>query len=427
MTVLHRAATMVLMFLLLVLLLAAACGDDEATPEDNQPPEETAQPTEEPEEDVTITIGNLTDLTGPAASTGNTITMALEDLVEYFNQQDYIPGVELKVETYDAQLDPSKDIPAYEWLLERGADVIFTIQPATPITLKPRADADQVVLFAATGDLEFLSPPGYVFVVATSVPQYEAYTLLKWIADNDWDYHANGPARIGGAGWDWGYSNGVFAAMEEYADAHPDQFDWTGGHFTPLGTFVWEPEVQALKDCDYVFVPELMPAFVKEFRNAGYEAKFLGTDVQASRTGLLHDANLWDEINGMLFIRGTRWWNEEEEMNELPRQLLYENHPGEAESIIHSGNTYLSITNINVMLDLIAKTVESVGAENFDSPALYDVAQSYSMTVEGIEGFFSFSQTKRLSSNYYGIYVANGIEKDLHRVDPEWIPISLGP
>ncbi|NQT73892.1 MAG: ABC transporter substrate-binding protein [Chloroflexi bacterium] len=201
MTVSLKAEVVALAVLLMMLLSLAACGDDAATPEDKQTPVETTQPTEE---EVVITIGNLTDLTGPAAATGKTITMALEDIIEYYNEQNLIPGVELKIVTYDAQLDPARDIPAYEWLLERGADVIFTIQPATPITLKPIVDADQVMLFAATGDLEFISPPGYVFVVATSVPQYEAYTLMKWISTNDWDYAINGPARIGGAGWDLG-------------------------------------------------------------------------------------------------------------------------------------------------------------------------------------------------------------------------------
>ncbi|NQT73891.1 MAG: hypothetical protein HQ553_14175 [Chloroflexi bacterium] len=215
--------------------------------------------------------------------------------------------------------------------------------------------------------------------------------------------------------------------MKEYADAYPDQFDWAGAHLTPLGTFNWGPEVQSLKDCDYVVVPESMTTFVKEFRNAGYDAKFLGTDVHASTMGLVHDANLWDEIDGMLFIRGTRWWNEDEDMNDLTRQLLYDNHPGEADSIIHSGNTYLVVASIDVMLDMIAQTVESVGPENFNSPALYDIAQSYSMTVEGIEEFFNFSETKRLSANYYGIYEARSTERDLFRVDPEWIPISHGP
>ncbi|MFC2028047.1 ABC transporter substrate-binding protein [Chloroflexota bacterium] len=417
----------VLAILLLASMFLTSCGDDDATQEDKETPIETIQQTEEPAEDVVITIGNLTDLTGPAAATGQTITMALEDVIGYYNEQNLIPGVELDLVTYDGQLDPSKDIPGYEWLLERGADVIFTIQPATPITLKPRVDSDQVILFAASGDLEFISPPGYVFVVATSVPQYEAYTLLNWIAANDWDYAANGPARIGGAGWDWGYSNGVFAAMEEYSNAHPDQFDWAGAHLTPLGTFIWGPEVDALKDCDYVFVPESMTTFVREFRSAGYEARFLGSDVQASVTGLVDDANLWDEIDGMLFVRGTRWWNEEGELLDLAKQLLYDNHPGEADSIIHSGNTYLAANNVNVMLDLIAQTVESVGPGNFDSQALYDVAQSYSMTVEGIEGFFSFSETKRLSANYYAIYEARSTERDIFRADPEWVPISTGP
>lgn len=97
-----------------------------------------------PTEPVTIAIGNLTDLTGVSANGMEPINMALGDMVRYYNENNLIPGVELEVETYDGQYNPSNDISGYEWLLERGADIIFTPVPPTPASLRTRVNEDKV-------------------------------------------------------------------------------------------------------------------------------------------------------------------------------------------------------------------------------------------------------------------------------------------
>ncbi|MBM3133259.1 MAG: ABC transporter substrate-binding protein [Chloroflexi bacterium] len=232
-----RIATRVGIALLVILsmgtALLAACGDG-----DGEGGEGTASPTAKSTkttvtsgEPVVITIGNLTDLTGPASQGMDLVNKALADMAKYYNDKGYIPGVELEVIDYDGQLDPSKDVPGYEWLRGKGADLIWTSVPAAPTTLKVRVDEDRIVLFTPAIDKNELVPPGYTFCVAV-VPQFEAYTLLKWIAENDWDYRAKGPAKIGGAGWMEGYSPAFMKAAEEYCQTHPDQFQWVGTYLT---------------------------------------------------------------------------------------------------------------------------------------------------------------------------------------------------
>ena len=208
--------------LAMALALSLGCGnDDKPTNPPLMQPESTPA---EYMEDVVITIGNLSDLTGVGATTLEYINMALDDLVEYYNSENLIPGIELEVITYDGQFDPSRDIPGYEWLKERGADLIFTAIPDTPLTLKSIVDKENMPLFAASGYQEMLDPPGYVFVMGP-IPEHQAYTFLSWIAENDWDYESNGPAKIGGASWAEGYSESFMAGMKEYSEAHPDQFE----------------------------------------------------------------------------------------------------------------------------------------------------------------------------------------------------------
>ncbi len=411
-----RISRQVIVTLLLILwvvsmLLLACSSNDDGTQSQEQ-------------EDVVITIGNLSDLTGVAANAMELIDMALEDLVEHFNEENLIPGVELEVITYDGQYDPARDIPGYEWLRERGADLIWTPAPPAAATLKPRADEDKFMLFASAANLDELMPAGYTFSAGT-IPEFQAYTLLDWLAKNDWDYTTNGPAKIGAAGWADNYLTSLFDAAEEYADVHPDQFEWVSGHLTDFG-FTWGPEVDALKDCDYIIIPNPMTNFVKGYRELRYTAKFLGTDNHGAFLGMIDDAGLWDEIDEMLMIRSTKWWNEEGAIIDLTKKLLYEYHPDEAEEIMAKGVGYIAMANLYQVLTIIQNAAEIVGPDNVDSEALYEAAQSFSLMVDGVERF-NFNETKRYSTNYYGIYLADETSEDLIRVGTEWYQQLLEP
>ncbi len=257
-------------------------------------------------------------------------------------------------------------------------------------------------------------------------PQYEAYTLLKWIAENDWDYETKGPAKIGGAAWSESYSDALLPAMEEYCSNHPDQFEWEGGYLTSFG-FLWQAEVEALKDCDYVYPGIIMQNFVQQYREAGHTAaKFMGSDSQAVFLGMIDTAELWDEIDGMIFLKTSRWWNEEGEIINLTRQLVDQYHSDEAEEIIRSGNGYLSVNQIYPMFMIIADAAEAVGPQNIDSQALYDAATSMVFTVEGVQRA-SFNETKRDAVDAYSIYEARAAEDDIFRVQDEWFPTVRNP
>ena len=377
-------------------------------------------------EPVKITIGNLTDLTGPASNQFILINTAFEDIVRYYNENSLIPGVELEVVSYDGQLDPANDIPGYEWLKERGADLIFTCTPDTPLTLKPIVDKEKMPLFASNGCQEMLDTPGYVFIIGV-IPEHQAYTLLNWIAENDWDYESNGPAKIGGASWIESYSQSFMDAMQEYAEAHPDQFEWIGGHLSNF-TFNWGAEAEALKDCDYVY-PCISPvAFVKEYRSINDTTKFIGGDPHLTWFSQVDAAQVWDEIDGTLYIRGgSLWWNEDEELINLAKEILYKYHPNNAEQIIREGAAYASVAGVCYpILEMIADAVETVGAENFTSQALYDAAISYSQVFDEVE-WAGFTQTRRYAYSNYLIYRASAADEDIIRADENWIPHLVEP
>jgi len=410
--------------MLLLLSLSIGCTSGEPSPSPLVRPTATPEIPETPP-DVVITIGNLSDLTGVSSNAMVYINMALDDLIKYYNENNLISGVRLNVITYDGQMNPAMDIPGYEWLREKGADLIFTPIPATPTTLKPRVDKDEVVLFGMAASKDGFLPPGYVFNVGVA-SQNEAYTILSWIAENDWDYETKGPAKVGGAAWSESYSDELHAAMEEYCSAHPDRFEWEGGYLTHY-SMNWQAEVEALRDCDYVYPGIVMKTFVEQYRGAGYtEAKFIGSDTQAALMGMVDKAELWDEIDGMLFLRASRWWNEEGEMVNLAKQLLHENHPDDAESIIRSGNGYLTVNQIYPMFSIIADAAEAVGPQNLDSQALYNSITSLVVTSDGVQRL-SFGEEKRDAIDSYAMYEARATEEDLFRLHDEWYPTVRSP
>jgi len=414
--------TILLALVMITLPLLAACGGDD---EDKRTPvpDDVLTPSGD---DVIFTIGNLTDLTGVASSAFEVINMGINDMVDHYNENNLIPGIEMEVITYDGQYDPSRDIPGWEWLTEHGADVIFAGAPHSFVTLQRRADIDEVILFGNSATLDLLTGLGYIFSLGT-VPRYEAWTLMGWIAENHWDYEANGPAKIGGAAWESPYETGFFDAVEEYAEIHPDQFEFVGGYYAPFGTFSWGPEIQALKDADYIFpCTGCLSGFAKEYRNVGGQATLIGNGAHVAFMQLIDDARAWDDIDGMLYILATKWWTDEGELVEKIRELLYEKHPDSAEAIIREGTGYLASYIPYIMLEIIRDAAEAVGPENIDSQAIYDAAESFSLTIEGIERFSFEGKTIRSVSNYYIVHEARASEEDLFSVS-DWLPIVVEP
>ncbi|MBM3132804.1 MAG: ABC transporter substrate-binding protein [Chloroflexi bacterium] len=414
-----KPGILIMALLLMTLPLLVACGDG-----GNDKPVPTSTATA-PTKELTITIGNHTDITGASANAVAVINMGLQDLADYFTKEILPGGVKIKVLPYDNQHEPAKAVPGYRWLKDKGADLIFACIPDTPPVLKPSVNADKTVLFSSSTLPDIIDPPGYIFNLGT-IPQYEGLTLVKWIAENDWDYKTKGPAKIGGAGWNDGYHEYLFDGVEAYAKAHPDQFTWVGEYLTDFG-FTWGQEVEALKNCDYVIPCAVMASFVREYRLAGGKGKFIGAGTHSAFLGMMHDAGLWDEMDGMLFLLACKWWGEEGVLIDLAERLLEENHADKAESIRKQGSGYAAISNFYAMFDIIAKTVESVGPENFNSQTLYETAQTYSLTIEDGVMYSSYSQTKRDALDAYRIYRVDGTLKDLIVADPDWVPVVRNP
>lgn len=388
----------------------------------------TASPTKtgpSPTARAVITIGNHTDLTGYAAVAMEMVNAGFEDTVRYYNENNLIEGVQVKVLNYDGQLDPAKDRPGWEWLKEKGSQTIVAWFPSIGITLQPLAEKDRIPLFIANAPSELIQTPGYLFLTS---PRFEdaIWTLLEWVMANDWDYSSKGPARIGMAADQGGNPTVISSVFEKYARMYPERINWVGAQVVPTGTYNWQTAVEALKDCDYIYPPNIVPLFLKDYVFAGYsKARFIGIDSHMTWFSILEDMGLWPKINGMLFLTQSEWWGEDAEYQNLVAELITRYRSGSLKEIEKNPKGYNSVANAMMVLESIKNAAQAVGPENITPVAIYEGAQSMKLTFDGVRRF-SFTETKRSAPDRMAIYQADGTNKRCVRVS-EWFPLITAP
>jgi len=421
-TVRELMRIIIIITLILLVIVLAACADGKG---DNGNISITESTDASLTSKTTIKIGNITDITGPAASGMELVNVALNDVINYYNENDVISGVEFEIVEWDGQFDPARTVPGYEWLQRQEVDFITTCAPGVATDLKDRLKADNMVLFTQMDEMAAIEPPGHVFSLAC-LPQHEAYTFMSWIAQNDWDYKKNGPAKIGAAAWRESYATGFVQAMEDYAEVHPEQFKFVEGYL-PDFKFDWSSEIESLKECDYVFPPLLMHGFATNMRDAGSKAKLIGGTPHTALLKQVNKEGAWPAIEGMLFIFTGSWHGEPGKDGEFVNMMLNKYHPEEIEDILSNGASYIGVLTYRTMMQIVEKAVETTGPEGFNSESLYEAAQSWSSSSNERPGGYNYTLTKRYVLNDLGILEASAQQNDLVRNDPNWYPILNEP
>jgi len=351
------------------------------------------------EEVVTITIGNVTDLTGPASVSMRYINYALEDLAKYYNEEHLIPGVKVKIISYDTQYDPSRALPGYDWARAHGAKITVSVMSFIGEQIKPFAARDKVPLVNLETTKALIDPPGWVFCTS-SLGVDSARTMLKWISENHWDWEQKGPAKIGFCGWNFSTSTEIVDAWKGYCQSHPNQFDWSGSYLVPIGATMLAGEVEKLKNCDYVGAVGNPTAYLaRDFHGIGSHVTLLDPSTAAlAGVQFYSDIAGWDALDGMLSISGSPLWDQDMPVVNLARELLDRYRGDKAQEIISTGSPYVgSLHNQLPILEILQAAVQKVGAENFDGQAFYDAAIKYQTSGPTWEGYptWGFSETKR--------------------------------
>jgi hypothetical protein len=388
-------------------LLAGGCGEDENGDGGN----------------VTLVIGHITDLTGPASTALKPMTQGLTDLANYYNEHNLIPGVFLKVVDYDTQYDPSKDLLGWEYVKQKGAQFVICELPTTGDSIKNVAERDKIPVFGyATTDAQ-IDPPGWVFCQQPT-GNYEMQTLLNWVSENDWDY-SKGIPKVGGAGWNDPASISYQLGIRQYVEAHPDKFELGPLVTAPMGSMTWTSEVAALMDCDYVMPPctsVSITTFMQQYLEAGGKTKWLFNGAHSAYMDMIPASLGWTALDGIPMILTYRYWGDvDSPMNDLAVELIETYHQAEA-TALKSGSGYLASFNGSwVAFGLIQKAAERVGPDKLNAQAIYDTAID-DLSVETLDGqVATWSATERTGIDYYCIERISAAKQGLER-QGDWVP-----
>jgi len=377
------------------------------------------------EKGVIITIGELTDFTGPAGPAVKTIHYVIEDIARHYNEENLIPGVKVNIAAYDTKTDPSRELVGYEWCKDQGAKVIITLMPGAAEVLKPFAERDKVVIAALGATAEVFEPPGWVFGFSNT-QTWAMKTLLQWVSENDWDY-GQGIPKLGLGGWSDPASHNIDKAIKEYIDNYPGEFDYVGAHLGPVGTMTFKAEVEELKQCDYLTTGSGMaiPYILRDLQAMGCRPRLIdGTGTFGAFRRFYVDLLGWEALDGILFTNQSVLWNESTPIVDLARKLLYQYHPSEAEEIMDGGTGYAGAGHqVIAIFEVLQQATQKVGAESFDAQAFFDAAINYETTSPMWEGYpqWGFSQTKRYLIDHHVIYEYSAKAQDLVRVT-DWLP-----
>jgi ABC-type branched-subunit amino acid transport system substrate-binding protein len=372
-------------------------------------------------ENVTITIGDLTDLTGPGASAMKPISWALKDYCDYINAEKPIKGVTLQVVSYDTQYKSDRFMLGYDDLRSQGASIIFTGPPAMAATIKARAAIDKMPVICASATGALVDEPGWVFTLAT-IDKYRLPVFLDWLMEKDWE--GTGAAKIGLVGYAVAPSPDVEAAMKEYCQSHTDQYTLVGTTLVPFGTMTWSAEVQTFKNCDYLFLAAnggtMASTFVDQYRAAGGTAKLIGSDALNAYVGAVTDKAGWAAVDGTLTYGNWGYWTLESKEVDLAKQLLETNHPDDAAAYEKVGSGAIGgAMDAHYAVALLRAVIEKVGAKDLTGQKIYDALQDVKVELPGFYPV-DFKDGQRQGARYFDVQEWSAADQTLNIIT-DWL------
>lgn len=401
--------------LLITMPLLAACGDDETA--------EPTVPVTEPAEKVEIVIGHLSDFSGRASAAMNPMRIGIRDYVTYINEDDPIPGVTLRVEEYDNQYDPARDVDGYEWLKEKDAQVILAPITSTAETLKIFAEEDKIpVMVVSPSKAVLMDPPGWVF---SALPPNNmlTMTMMEWISTQPG--YDTGTVKVASVAWNMPAHTERVDGVEAFCDSNP-RFEHISV-IAPPGTVEWIGEILTVED----FEPDLIhnaatysagATFLEQFRARGNNQKTIAADQIWAFQSILEDAVGKEGLDGSWAVGAVGLWGDTAPLWQQSEAMLYENNPDNADMWKAAfGTTYTGSWAIHIITDIIRETVNRVGAENFDGEAFFDTLQNWSKSYEGFEDW-TFADGKRYCMRDMRMYEYDASLGRLVKIT-DWIPL----
>ncbi|MDZ4246023.1 MAG: ABC transporter substrate-binding protein [Dehalococcoidia bacterium] len=154
---------------------------------------------------VDITIGIISDLTGPTASGAIGDNWGIEDALKGANEANEVPGVNFTTTFYDNRFDVGRSLTGYEMMKTQGVQAVWLQITGSVYALKPKLAEDKIIGLVP-GPPKGLYPPGWVFSAEASYSD-GAGAAFDWILE-DWKKEGrSGKPKIAWLTWDADYGH----------------------------------------------------------------------------------------------------------------------------------------------------------------------------------------------------------------------------
>ena len=333
-----------------------------------------------------IVFGFLWDVTGRAAFATTKFHTSLKEYLRFTQEEDPIPGVEIKVVTYDTKSEPARVAPGYLWLQGKGAQIVSAAAHDCEALL-PRLEADEVPSIGLAALLSVIDNPWTFFIYPP--PEADIEVLMQWIMDS-WDYEKEGRRpKVGFVGYG-GYSFYEFprARAEEVAEANQDKIEWLGAEMPPVGAMTFAAEIAHLIDSDIlicVLTGPPLASFAGEARERGFEGQFAGNATSFySFWDVVTDVVPLEDLDGTV----TTSWGPLRSEDVAGNRAIIEHVFGEIEPTRDERDDALRDWANGwhmgpIIMDSVRRAVAEVGAENIDGRVLRDMLAEFDMEMDG--------------------------------------------
>ena len=321
-----------------------------------------------------VELGYVCGVTGAAAASVQVGIQAVEDYFRYFNEQEGLPGVSIRLMWRDDMLQYPLLYSHYERFVTHGVPLIFMEEATGLMGLEDRFEKDGVVIMAAQcGYEEVAYPPGWRYGSCPTQAE-QAAVVIEYFREN---WKEERPPRLAFVGIDSPFGYDPVATGTKYAEGLG--FEVLPMEVVPFVTLDATTQLLRLKNSGVDLV--YMQAFAGASGPILRDAERLGLLGQMHFSG--HSTCVSEAVTEMVPIASegvivARYLPTIDEIEVPGIKLIADlqmKYHGEVERGLEEQYTlYWQVAD--VVCEAIKRAVENVGYENLDGRSLKEAMDS---------------------------------------------------
>lgn len=358
-----------------------------------------------------VVVGFLGDFTGASAATCEELKKGMDDYLRVMNETEPIPGVEIRVITFDSRLEYARVKPGYLDLRNRGSDIILNYNSMYTVQIWEDHQKDKLPSFCFNNEPEVIGKD-YMFSFSNDY-QTEAAAIGEWLVKDWWELREETqPIHIGYIGILGLRSESQMGdVLQSQANASPDKMKLTRVAIPAGAASGFVTEINRLKNAnvDVIVVNLVGPAmasFLNEARLRGYTGEFFGTTISFMGFWNLVRASMTDlaAVDGVRAIHAQMLWTDDTTfMTEISTALTSFRSGGDLERLSSSTSYPSGYMFMMILAELIRHAADKVGPENVNGEALWAAAKEIEIDIPGWGEKFKLDEETNIMHRHFRI------------------------